>query len=89
MEYIWIKSAVKKHMKEQHPTEEQKKLLANIKCQYCSKKFKTKYNRNEHELGCARNKDRVELICKVCDLGGFYVNKRVLEHKRKYYGWEG
>ena len=29
------KSAVKKHMKEQHPTEEQKKLMANIKCQLC------------------------------------------------------
>ena len=64
------KSAVKKHMKEQHPTEEQLKERENIKCQYCQKKFKTKNNRNEHELGCAANPDREELTCEVCDLGG-------------------
>ena len=28
-------SALKKHMKEQHPTEEQKKLMVNIRCQFC------------------------------------------------------
>ena len=83
------KSAVKKHMKEQHPNEEQLKEMENIKCQYCQKKFKTKDNRNEHKLGCVANKDRVELKCEVCDLGGFYVNKRVLAHKRTCHGWEG
>ena len=83
------KSALKKHMKEQHPTEEQKKAMQNIKCQFCKKKFKTKDNKNEHELGCILNPDREELTCEVCDLGGFYVNKRVLEHKRKCHGWEG
>ena len=57
-------------MKEQHPTEEQLKERENIKCQYCQKKFKTKDNRNEHELGCVANKDREELKCEVCDLGG-------------------
>ena len=57
-------------MKEQYPTEEQNKLMANIKCQFCQKKFKTKDNKNEHELGCTGNKDRVELVCDVCDLGG-------------------
>ena len=56
-------------MKEQHPADEQKKLMANIKCQFCQQKFKTKDNKNEHELGCTGNKDRVELICMVCDLG--------------------
>ena len=83
------KSAVKKHMKEQHPNEEQLKAMENIKCEYCEKKFKTKDNKNEHELGCVANKDRVELKCEVCDLGGFYVNKRVLAHKRTCHGWEG
>ena len=83
------KSAVKKHMREQHPTEEEKKAMANIKCQYCEKKFKTKANRSEHELGCVGNKDREELTCEVCDLGGFYVAKRVLAHKRTCHGWEG
>ena len=52
-------------MKEQHPTEEQLKERENIKCQYCQKKFKTKDNRNEHELGCVANKDREELKCEV------------------------
>ena len=83
------KSTVKKHMKEQHPTEEQMKERENIKCQYCQKKFKTKDNKNEHELGCAGNPEREELTCEVCDLGGFYVNKRVLAHKRTCHGWEG
>ena len=64
------KSALKKHMKEQHPTEEQKKFMAIIKCQFCQKKFKTKDNKNEHEIGCTGNKDRVQLICEVCDWGG-------------------
>ena len=77
-------------MKEQHPTEEQLKERENIKCQYCQKKFKTRHNRNEHELGCAVNPDREELKCEVCDLGrGVYVNKRVLAHKRTCHGWEG
>ena len=83
------KSALKKHMKEQHPTEEQKKAMQNIKCQFCKKKFKTKDNKNEHELGCVLKPDREELTCEVCDRGGFYVNKRVLDHKRRCHGWEG
>ena len=45
-------------MKEQHLTDEQRKAMENIKCQYCNKKFKTKDNRNEHELGCSANPDR-------------------------------
>ena len=52
------KSAVRKHMKEQHPTDKQKKAMENIKCQYCKKKFKTKDNKNEHELGCPANENR-------------------------------
>ena len=63
-------------MKEQHPTEEQLKERENIKCQYCQKKFKTKDNRNEHELGCVANKDREELKCEMCDLGGGFMSTR-------------
>ena len=37
--------------------------------------FKTKANKNDHELGCALNPDREELKCEVCNLGGFYVNR--------------
>ena len=70
------KSAVKKHMKEQHPTEEQLKERENIKCQYCQKNFKTKDNKNEHELGCVGNPEREELKCEVCDLGGGFMSTR-------------
>ena len=59
------KSALKKHMKGQHPTEEQRKAMQNIKCQFCKKKFKTKDNKNEHELGCVLNPDREELTFEV------------------------
>ena len=83
------KSAVKKHMKEQHPIDEQRKAMENIKCQYCGKKFQTKDNRNEHELGCSANENREELTCEVCDLGGFYVAKRVLAYKKICHRWEG
>ena len=59
------KTALKKHTKEQHPTEKQRKEMQNINCNYCSKKFKTKQNKNEHELGCVVYPDREELTCEV------------------------
>ena len=76
-------------MREQHPTEEQKKAMEGIKCQYCDKKLKTKDNLREHEMGCDLNPDQEEICCEVCNLGPFYVNKRVLQHKRTCHGWEG
>ena len=82
------KPALKKHNREQHPTKAQAKEMKNVRCQFCKKKFKTKANKNDHELGCVLNPDREELKCEVCNLGGFYVNKRVLDHKRKCHGWD-
>ena len=82
------KPALKKHNREQHPTKAQAKEMKNVRYQFCQKKFKTKPNKHDHELGCVLNPDREELKCEVCDLGGFYVNKRVLDHKRKCHGWD-
>ena len=82
------KPSLKKHNREQHPTKKQAKEMKNVRCQFCQKKFKTKPNKNDHELGCVLNPDREELKCEVCGLGGYYVNKRVLDHKRKCHGWD-
>ena len=70
-------------MKEQHPNEEQLKEMDKHQSVSTAKRsLRQKTIAMNHELGCVANKDRVELKCEVCDLGGFYVNKRVLAHKR-------
>ena len=75
--------ALKKHMKEKHSGTVQK-----FNCQHCNKELGSKCNRDAHEKSCKDNPGRVELKCDVCGKGGFYLPKRVMEHKRDRHGWK-
>ena len=68
--------SLKKHLKTVHG--KQKK----VNCKFCKKSFKTKDNKVTHEMGCKENINRKELFCGKCGKGGYYLPKRVIEHKR-------
>ena len=38
-------------------------------------------------MGCKENTQRKELFCGKCGKGGFYLPKRVMEHKRDVHGF--
>ena len=80
--------AIKAHLKLKHSG-----VKDRIKCKFadkgCEKTFTVKGNMVEHTFKCKFNPDSVqEMKCKVCGKGGFYMPKRILQHKRKAHGWD-
>ena len=60
-------------------------------CDFCKKDtFKSKGNLSEHIMGSKSNTGRKEIFCDVngCNKGGFYLPKKLNEHKRDVYGWQ-
>ena len=60
-------------------------------CDFCKKDtFKSKGNLSEHIMGCKSNPGRKEIFCDVkgCNKGGFYLPKKLNEHKRDVHGWQ-
>ena len=41
-------------------------------------------------MGCKSNPGRKEIFCDVkgCNKGGFYLPKKLNEHKRDVHGWQ-
>ena len=77
------KQSLKKHMKSKHGPGAGKK----YNCSYCNKEVSSVDNKKAHEMGCKENKDRKELFCGLCNKGGFYLPKHVMEHKRDEHGF--
>ena len=82
------KLALKAHIKLKHSGVKER-----IKCKFadagCDKTFTVKGNMIEHTFKCKYNPDGVhELKCEVCGKGGFFMPKRILQHKRKAHGWD-
>ena len=75
--------SLKKHMKNKHGPGAGKK----YQCIYCKKEVSSVDNKKAHEMGCKENKDRKELFCGLCNKGGFYLPKHVMEHKRDGHGF--
>ena len=73
--------SLKKHLKNVHGKQKA------VYCNFCKKSFKTKDNKVAHEMGCKENTQRKELFCGKCGKGGFYLPKRVMEHKRDVHGF--
>ena len=60
-------------------------------CSHCTKTYTTRGILSEHVKGCKENPNRIPLYCDLCEQGQsptFYLNKRVMEHKRDVYGWK-
>ena len=64
-------------------------LKEKIRCQHkgCSYSHKAKDYVLQHEKICKYNLDKEELKCDVCGKGGFYLPKKVSEHKRLEHNW--
>ena len=76
------KKSLKKHLK-LHGARKDKK------CNFpgCSFSTHAKDYLQQHVKSCQYNPNRIELHCDVCDQGGFYLPKKVAEHKRINHGW--
>ena len=79
---------IKAHIKLKHSG-----VKDRIKCKFadkgCEKTFTVKGNMVEHTFKCKFNPDGVqEMKCEVCGKGGFFMPKRILQHKRKAHGWD-
>ena len=63
-----------------------------VECKFkdngCKKDFSSKGNMIEHTYKCPHNEEMKELKCDLCGAGGFYLPKRVLQHKRVAHGWQ-
>ena len=59
-------------------------------CDFCKDTFKSKGNLSKHIMGCKSNPGRIEIFCDVkgCHKGGFYLPKKLNEHKRDVHGWQ-
>ena len=80
--------AIKAHLKLKHSG-----VKDRIKCKFadkgCEKTFTVKGNMVEHTFKCKFNPDGIqEMKCEVCGKGGFFMPKRILQHKRKAHGWD-
>ena len=80
--------AIKAHIKLKHSG-----VKDRIKCKFadkgCEKTFTVKGNMVEHTFKCKFNPDGIqEMKCEVCGKGGFFMPKRILQHKRKAHGWD-
>ena len=80
--------AIKAHIKLKHSG-----VKDRIPCKFadkgCDKTFTVKGNMVEHTFKCKFNPDGVqEMKCEVCGKGGFFMPKRILQHKRKAHGWD-
>ena len=64
------------------------RIPCKFKDEGCTKDFSTKGIMQEHSFKCTKNPDVKELKCDLCGMGGFYMPKRVLQHKRKCHGWD-
>ena len=76
------KKSLQKHLK-LHGARKDKK------CNFpgCSYSTHAKDYLQQHVKSCQYNPNRIELHCDVCDQGGFYLPKKVAEHKRINHGW--
>ena len=76
------KKSLQKHLK-LHKARKDKK------CNFpgCSYSTHAKDYLQQHIKSCQFNPHRIELHCDVCDQGGFYLPKKVAEHKRINHGW--
>ena len=74
--------AMKKHLK-LHGAKKHKK------CTFQGCKYSThaKDYLLQHIKTCNYNPNKVELFCDVCGQGGFYLPKKIAEHKRINHGW--
>ena len=82
------KLALSAHIKLKHSGVKER-----IKCKFagvgCDKMFTVKGNMIEHTFKCKYNPDGVhELKCEVGGKGGFFMLKRILQHKRKAHRWD-
>ena len=80
--------AIKAHLKLKHSG-----VKDRIKCKFadkgCEKTFTVKGNMVEHTFKYKFNPDSIqEMKCEVCGKGGFFMPKRILQHKRKAHGWD-
>ena len=64
------------------------RIPCKFKDEGCTKDFSTKGIMQEHSFKCTKNPDVKELKCDLCGMGGFYMPKRVLQHKQKCHGWD-
>ena len=64
------------------------RIPCKFKDEGCTKDFSTKGIMQEHSFKCTKNPDVKELKCDLCGMGGFYMPKQVLQHKRKCHGWD-
>ena len=81
------KLGLKAYLKLKHSGDKER-----IKCKFselgCEKTFTVKGNMTEHTVKCKFNPDGLkELFCDICKKGGFYMTKRILQHKRSCHGW--
>ena len=83
------KLALKAHMKLKHSADARPRVECKFKDKGCKKTFAAKGNMVEHCFKCKFNPSGMkEYTCEICKTGGFYMPKRVLEHKRKVHGWD-
>ena len=80
-----LKKSLKAHMKQFHLAPGKK--LPPVKCGYCPKEFKYKGLARQHELGCELNPNREEHVCNMCGQGGFWLKKKLNDHKRQLHFW--
>ena len=83
------KLALKAHMKLKHSANARPRVECKFKDKGCKKTFAAKGNMVEHCFKCKFNPSGMkEYTCEICKTGGFFMPKRVLEHKRKVHGWD-
>ena len=76
---------LKAHLKTQHGVKRY------FVCPHSNKSYSTRGIQSEHIKGCEKNPSRVALYCDICPEGTsrrFYLEKRVMEHKRDVHGWK-
>ena len=83
------KLALKAHMKLKHCDNPKPRVECKFKDRGCKKTFAAKGNMAEHCFKCKFNPAGMkEYKCEICKTGGFFMPKRMLEHKRKVHGWD-
>ena len=81
------KDSYKNHMRKYHPVGGVKDLPCSFNKIGCTKTFKTKSNRIQHDAGCVFNPKCIELKCSLCGKGKFWQLNKLQEHKRDKHNW--
>ena len=76
-------------MKAKKKHEKLHSLSAEIRCQFkgCNYSHKAKDYVLQHEKLCPYNMEKDEITCDVCGKGGFFLPKKLNEHKRLEHDW--